>query len=555
MKKILALGLIGFLASSALLAQEEEKLPYLQRGEIHGNFQAEAQYYMEDTVIGAPLVPEKLGMNGFGNVNYTNGPISAGFRYESYQNALQGYPEGYQGNGIPYRYFTYSKDKLSFTVGNFYEQFGNGLVFRTYEERGLGYDNVMDGIRVMYQALPGLYLKGIIGQQRIFFDKGKGVVRGFDAELSLNEMFGGMSESKHRVTIGGSFVSKYEEDQRSDLILPENVGTGGARFNYKYSKFRIGGEYVYKINDPSFDNGYIYKEGEVIYLQGSYSQKGLGINFSAMRNDNMSYKSERDIDGNNLLINYLPALTRQHTYNLLATLYPYATQPRGQVGAQFDITKKFKKSTALGGKYGTAITFNISAYNNLDTTGIYDANRAALGLGQEYTSEYFTFGEKYWREANVELTKKFSKKVRGIADYSYIEYNQNVIEGKANPWDLVYASVAVVDLTYRFNQTHALRTELQALHTEEDKGSWATMLMEYTYAPHWYVAALDQYNYGNEHEDKRIHYYNISTGYNDAGTRVSISYGRQRAGIFCVGGVCRLVPASNGVYMSITHSF
>jgi hypothetical protein len=79
--------------------------------------------------------------------------------------------------------------------------------------------------------------------------------------------------------------------------------------------------------------------------------------------------------------------------------------------------------------------------------------------------------------------------------------------------------------------------------------------MEYTYAPHWYVAALDQYNYGNKHEDQQIHYYNISTGYNDAGTRISISYGRQRAGIFCVGGVCRLVPASNGVYMSITHSF
>ena len=142
-----------------------------------------------------------------------------------------------------------------------------------------------------------------------------------------------------------------------------------------------------------------------------------------------------------------------------------------------------------------------------------------------------------------------------IADYSYIEYNQNVLEGKDKKWDLIYASVAVVDITYRFNQKHALRTELQSLYTEEDKGAWATILMEYTYAPHWFIAFLDQYNYGNKKEDQRLHYYNASTGYNKGGTRIMLSYGRQRAGIFCVGGVCRNVPASNGFYLSITHSF
>jgi hypothetical protein len=34
-----------------------------------------------------------------------------------------------------------------------------------------------------------------------------------------------------------------------------------------------------------------------------------------------------------------------------------------------------------------------------------------------------------------------------------------------------------------------------------------------------------------------------------------MSYGKQRAGIFCVGGVCRNVPASNGFAISITSSF
>ena len=229
--------------------------------------------------------------------------------------------------------------------------------------------------------------------------------------------------------------------------------------------------------------------------------------------------------------------------------------PICQTGAQFDITRKFKKESFLGGKYGTTFAVNLSAYNNIDTNSTLSDERAELGLKPEYTSDRFTLGEKYWREANFELTKKFSKTFSLICDYSYIEYNQNVVEGKTNPWDIIYASIFVADLTTHLNQKHAIRTELQSLTTEEDQGSWATMLVEYTYAPHWYIAVIDQYNYDNPLPEKRLHYFLASTGYNSGGTRISFSYGRQRAGIFCVGGVCRVVPASNGFYMSVTHSF
>ncbi len=551
---LITVVLVATFVSTFSQEQEGEK-SFIQQGEVHGNFQTEFQYYLEDTIIGAPIVPEKLGMNAFANVNYFNGPITAGLRYESYQNALQGFPEGYKGNGIPYRYFMYNKDFLSFTAGHFYEQFGNGFIFRTYEERGLGYDNAMDGIRIGLKLHDGLYVKGVIGQQRVFFRLGEGIVRGVDAEWSLNEFFPQMNEGNHRLVLGGSFVSKYEKDQSSELILPENVGTAAARFNYKYKKVRVNGEYVFKINDPSLDNGYIYNTGEVIYLQTSYSKRGFGATASVLRNDNMSYKSERDMDGNNLLINYVPALTRQHTYNLLATLYPYATQLLGQMGAQVEVTKKFKRKTFLGGKYGTIVSLNFSGYNNIDTTHIVDPQRDALGLAREYTSERFKLGEKYWREMNVEITKKFSKTFSLIFDYSYLEYNQNVIEGKSNPWDIIYANVFVADITTRLNQKNAIRTELQTLLTDQDQGDWATILIEYTYAPHWYIAVIDQYNFGNKTEDKRIHYFNVGGGYNNKGTRIGVSYGRQRAGIFCVGGVCRVVPASNGFYMSVTHSF
>lgn len=60
-------------------------------GELHGNFQIDAQYYNPDSAIGAPPVPEKMRMNSFVNLIYTRGKVTAGVRYESYLNTILGF--------------------------------------------------------------------------------------------------------------------------------------------------------------------------------------------------------------------------------------------------------------------------------------------------------------------------------------------------------------------------------------------------------------------------------------------------------------------------------
>ncbi len=149
-KKITTLAAIILSVGSAdLFAQGIDKI--LSAGEVHGNFGLDIQYYQEDSLIGANAVSEDVLMNAFANFIYTNGNFSAGFRYESYLNALQGFPTQYKGNGIGYKFASYTNDNMSVTVGNYYEQFGNGLIFRTYEAlSGLGYDNSMEGVRVTY---------------------------------------------------------------------------------------------------------------------------------------------------------------------------------------------------------------------------------------------------------------------------------------------------------------------------------------------------------------------------------------------------------------------
>lgn len=540
---------VVLLSSSAIKAQDIKDV--LSNGKITGNFQIEAQYYQEDSLIGAEQPNEQVLSNGFLNLIYTNGGFSAGVRYESYQNALLGYPTGYKGSGIPYRFASYKSEDLSVTVGNFYEQFGNGLVLRAYEERGLGYDNALDGIRVKYKIKNGVELTGLIGQQRFFFEKGDGIVRAFDATINLNETFEVLSDAKTKITVGGSVVSKYQEDDNPDFILPENVPAFSARTIISRGKFNVNAEYAFKANDPNTDNLFNYRNGDAAFIQATFSQKGLGISLSAKRVDNFSFRSDRTAEQQDLFINYQPALTKQHTYNLLATLYPYATQPNGETALQGDVIYNFKKGSILGGKYGTGVQLNAAFAFDIQKDSLDPLLDAQRNI---YTTKYFETGQRYFRDLNIQINKKLNKKFKMILTYSNLLYNQAVIEGKPPETPIITAHIGVVEGTYKFNMRNSLRFEAQVLKTKQDQGDWATGLLEYSYSPHWFVAALGQYNYDNPKADE-ILYYNLSAGYNNHGNRISLSYGRQRAGIFCVGGVCRVVPASNGLYLSITSSF
>ena len=548
MKSALKILIIAIAALSATTAKAQINLPF----EVHGNFQLDAQYYLEDSVIGAPVVPEKILSNGFGNLTFSRGNFNAGIRYESYQNALLGFDTRYKGSGITYRYASYTVEDLEITLGNFYEQFGSGLILRSYEERNLGIDNAFDGIRLKYNPWDGIYLKGFIAEQRTYFDKA-GLVRGFDGEIALMETMKAWSESKTKVTVGGSVVSKYQKDDNDLYKLPENVLAFAGRIRATRGNYSLYTEYAYKYNDPSLINATaaypygIYKPGQAIYINGSYTKKGLGVSLSAKFIDNMSYRSDRGATGNDLNLSYLPAFTKQQTYRL-ATLYPYATQPNGEVGYQGEIFYNFKQGSALGGKHGTYIALNYSRANGLDTVNTNDE------MG--YESKFFAMGDsKYFEEVNIEVQKKITKDLKLIVTYIYTLYDKGVIQGLGENYGTIYSNIGIAEIQYKINKTNSVRFELQHLYTKQDHQSWAMGLAEYSISPHWFFAVFDEYNYGNEKEEEQLHYPNVSMGYTKGANRISIGYGKQREGLLCVGGVCRNVPASNGFSISVTSSF
>jgi len=268
----------------------------------------------------------------------------------------------------------------------------------------------------------------------------------------------------------------------------------------------------------------------------------------------MSFKSKRTETGNVLDINFLPPLTDQYSYSL-AAIYPYATQPTGEFGYLGQVVYTIPKKTKIGGKYGTTIKLAYSRTDDIGRTALNDTTAIGTPGTDGYQASLFGKGDtKYYEELNVELTRKFNSSFKAILFYLYQVYNIEVIEGHTGE-PVVYAHTAVADLVYRLNDKHALRMELQHLWSKQDKGNWAMGLLEYTISPHWFFVVFDQYNYGNPDKDKRFHYYNLGFGYMHESSRIELRYARQREGIICVGGVCRNVPASNGLTLTITSSF
>jgi hypothetical protein len=524
-------------------------------GHVTGNVQLDGQLSRADSVIGAQDVPEKLLMNARADILYTNGDFSAGLRFEAYQNPMLGFDNLYQGEGIANYFVSYQGDIISVTAGNFYEQFGSGMILRAYEDRYLGLDNSLRGLNVALRPFKGITIKALAGKQRYYWNYSNSLVRGIDGEVNLNSIITSMADSKLRATLGAGFVSKYEDyeniyvDQSHTYNLPLNVGAGSVRMDLAYGNWGLQTEYARKGQDPSIINDFIYRNGEALMVNATYSQKGFSANLQAKRVDNMCYKSERLETGEMLYINYIPAITKQHTYAFLS-MYPYATQTTGEMGLQGDVMYKIKKETLLGGKYGTDIHLNASVITAIDTVQV-------PGVGIGYQSDWFKTGDLYYADASVEVAKKLSKDLKLTCTYGYQIFNP-VVEGHNGP--LHHNHVVVGDLTWKINKKNVVRFEAEWMGSDskydpnvDDKrcGDWIMGLVEYNFTSAWFVSVSDQYAY----RDGVGNYYNVSVGYNHGATRLQLGYGKQREGLLCIGGVCRQVPASNGLTFSLTTSF
>ncbi len=559
------------LSMGSLSAQENDSIEKKDYGKVFGGLESNSQWYLNDKERGRAHPEDPIRSNNYLLVNYQIGRFTAGVQVESYEpNALLNYNPGFKGTDLGTYYATYKSNKLEATAGYFYEQFGSGLLLRAWEDRALGINTALRGGRVIFRPTDNVRLTALYGRQRSGFDVSHGDIYGFDSDFNLSSLFKFQSSD---LSVGASYVGRYEKIDMPNPPVDELTNAFAGRVNFIHDAFYISGEYNYKQKDVLLDalnalNYDFVKPGSAVLLNMGYSKEGLGIDATLRRMENMGFLSERtptptkvvldtgpasSLNYNDKIINFAPALTKQHHSNL-ANIYVYQAQSRvsysdptrmiaGETGGQIDVFYDFAKETALGGKYGTKVSVNLSSWYNLP--GEYRLNPA------EYDTNFFGVGTKYFSDYNVEIKKQLSEKWHTSFEYINQYYNKEWLQGG----ELVKTNIVTADATYNFSPSKSIRVEGEHMWADADFKNWAGATVELNLNDKYSFYVWDIMNYGNDNKDNRIHYYNVGGAYRIGATRVALNYGRQRGGLVCVGGVCRFVPESTGLSMQISTAF
>lgn len=537
-----------------MLAQDGEKNDQVV---VHGSIQSDILLPQEDQKIGTGTYKDDVLTNTYADLSVAYKQFEVCGRFEFLEHPLPGFENDFKGWGVPHLYAKYNSGKgVEVTLGDVYDQFGSGFIFRAYEERSLGIDNAIRGGRVSINAIKGVRFKALGGVQRRYWDwDTDSWLAGTDLEINLDQYSKKMQENNISWMVGGSYVFlNYDKDKQIlvpgtnyELNMPSKVNAFDLRSSLTVGNYNILAEYAWRSQDPSFDNGYIYRRGSAVMLSASYSSRGVSALIQAKRSENMSFRSQRSVNGISAFINNMPAFAYQHTYALPA-LYPYATQAApGEWAFQGEFGYNFKRKTPLGGKYGTKLKLNISHIRGLQKTPVEPVNGTLMGT-DGYETSFFKMGKLYYQDINLQMEKKLSKSFKLNLMYMNQRYDKTVIEGEGG---MIKSNIAVAEGKYQINNKFTLRSELQYLWTNQDQGDWAYGLVELSALPYLMFTVSDMWNTG----ETDLHYYMASVTGTYKAHRLMIGYGRTRAGYNCSGGVCRYVPASKGLNVSYNFTF
>jgi len=498
---------------------------------LSGGFESNSVYYRDDRKTEAVVPENNLGSNNYFKLDYQYHKFSAGIQYEAYLPVLQGLPAALHGSDLVLKYASFQDSSLMVTAGDFYEQFGNGLIFRAYEERALGLNTAMEGIRASYSFGRAVRLKALAGRPREFMGRAESVVKGGSVQVDWTTL---LRLNRSSFTTEANYLNRYVSYTGQAAIDP-NVNAYSFGGNWMTGGFSLEGEYAYKTKDPGAYNGQANKDGSALLLQVGYTASGFGSLLSFRRLEYMQFGTSRGIAGIGRDLNYLPALTRQYSYSL-ANLQPHNAVGNSEIGGQLDLHYRLRRGSWLGGRYGAKVALNASTYYNLK--GDVEGGYAFLDKGDT----------RYYQDINIDVEKKISPSLQLLLLYSNQVHNPIVI-GKANT--LYFSQIAVADLTWKVSAARSFRFELQHLWSNDYQKNWAAGLAEFAISPAWTCFIGDTYNY----EDTDIHYYNGGCSYTVSRTRFALNYGRNREGVICAGGVCLYMPAYTGFNLSLISSF
>jgi hypothetical protein len=315
-----------------------------------------------------------------------------------------------------------------------------------------------------------------------------------------------------------------------------NVYLMNGYFDLTWKDFNFMSEFNYKTEEAIriLDNSLRLRNGNLFLAGISYSKRklgkkkkgGIGINAQYRRIENFPLVVSPYVTLLNGIVTYQPSFSRQASYRMLAR-YQAPAQFIGEQGIQAEVVYSLNRKTG--------IQVNYSDIKNLE-------------------------GDQLFSERFIQLSQKFSKKLKGKFGIQNVIYNQAVYEGKPGA-ELVETISPFLDITYKINRKNSLRFESQYLITGQDLGSFFHGILEWNSSPRFTIAVSNMINtdpvriVNPSLPDQILNYPSFFLKYNVKTTSFTAAYVKQVEGVNCTGGICRLEPAFSGLRFTLATQF
>ncbi len=531
------------------------------QGTFSGDLMMNMNFFQRDTSIkasGNPLYDNALsGSEGWLNLRYNISGFTFFVRADAFNNSNLKNPIAPSTDfGIGAWGVTKELGDLTISIGSIYDQVGSGILFRSYEDRGLLIDNALMGIELKYKLTKNIMIKGFTGQQknntRVNNVRYGPVIKGFNAE-------GDFGAGKLHVIPGVGVLNRTLDDASMAAIQGTiNAQDTNHRFYPKYNMyaFTVYNTLIYKnfswyvegafktheaVSEPGYyatnanytdssKSAILFdRPGNVEYTSINYGKKGIALSLTGKRTQDFVMRTSPNENLLNGMLNWQPVVAVLRPERLMARYTP-ASQDISELAGTANMV--------LSPNDLTNFNFSYTHINTLD-------------------------GRKLYREAYAEGNYQGLKSWILQGGVQYMEYNIQAYRSEGGTRPMLFSITPFVDITYRVTEKKSLRAEVQYMASKDDWGSWLFALLEYDIAPKWSFTVSDMVNVvpnndllsNKNYKNPPNNYYNIFVAYTKGPHRFTLAYVKQVDGINCSGGVCRYEPAFSGVKATLTSSF
>lgn len=555
LKKILILAVILFCSSISfgqlklnVDASVSNLLRYGNGYEYTGSIKNPKEYFEN-------LTDARLNVNGviFGLRYEISDPIEYGLNFK----------------GIRKRYIEYKHESgISLRAGDFWETISRGLSLNVFEDRALGYDTGIDGVRVAYQNTFGkknpVKVKGQIMGGNINYSDYLTPER--IEKYRIRSLYADVSPLKP-LTIGINYIHSSGELPEDRVNTEVKTDLPEINLNLNLSDLQFYAAYSHKTSlitpNEIFPNP-VTAKGDGFYSSLSYSRDKIGITL-----DYKNYRYDITLPDNRssarptrmLPYQNPPTAQREHTSTLI-TRNPHIVDFNDEVGGQIDIV--YSPTDKYSFNFNASIASRHYQYRDIDTTSLISYER--IDRNDSYIpslDDAFSPFWEYYLEGEYYASEKLYAKL-AFARQSNVLYNQ------INPMssEKLFTSTIPLEIKYSLNKKFTLtfisetQWENNSIRTGDKKYNNQYFSLTLSKSPNLNLTINSEFTNDEEEQSGIKSWFlgkywllgEVNYKLNQSNS-FTVSYGSERGGLRCANGICRFVKPFSGFRASIQTQF